>query len=241
VLPSFVSPEEQRNLVRWSLQDQARHPNETNLDAHYVLPEEGLWNVYLRSKECQNHDVLIQTRAPSEVDLRASDEPPGPRKLVANTPAAPSNFEALSAIPKPPPPVSTTVQSSLPSFLMSKLRWANVGWYYHWGSKQYDFTKGKGEINDRIRAVCKCVVGMVDWDAIFDGSCQDLDGWADDDWRVWNETYGKLLSYESFCLPLIFLAEPDAGIVNFYQTKVSQSSLDHQYWSCLMGQCLRIH
>jgi alkylated DNA repair protein alkB homolog 1 len=194
-----VPPEEQRNLIRWSVQDQARHPNQTNLDAHYVLPEEGLWNVYLRSKECQNHDVLIQTRAASDVDLQADDTPPGPRKLVVNTPAAPSNFEALSAIPKPPPPVSTTVQPSTPSALIYRLRWANIGWYYHWGSKQYDFTKGKGEINSRIRALCRSVVGMVDWDAIFGGAYQDFDGWGDDDWRMWNETYGQSFSYEFPC------------------------------------------
>jgi alkylated DNA repair protein alkB homolog 1 len=189
VLPSFISPEEQRKLIRWSVQDQARFPNPTNLDAHYVLPEEGLWNTHLRLKERPNPDALIQTRAMSEADQPLRSEPSGPRKLVDNTPAAPWNFESLSAIPKPPAPISTTVRPSTPSSLMYKLRWANIGWYYHWGSKQYDFTKGKGEIDELIRGICKRVVSMVDWDAVF-GSHQDHEEWVGDDWRTWHKTYG---------------------------------------------------
>jgi hypothetical protein len=74
------------------------------------------------------------------------------------------------------------------------------------------------------------VVRSISWDDVF--GCPDtesLDGWGDDgpDWQAWEETYGqypkqshctriiRICGYHSSCA----LAEPDAGIVNFYQTK----------------------
>ncbi|KAJ7172566.1 hypothetical protein C8R46DRAFT_1086422 [Mycena filopes] len=190
LLPGFLSPEKQRELVRWSLVDHARQPNETNLDIHYILPEEGLWN-----------HICIQPRA-STSELPPSDETPGPRQLVNNTPATRDNFETLSATPKPPPAPSATVQPTVASALLRKLRWANIGWYYHWGTKQYDFTKGKGKIDNVLADVCHNAVNAVDWDQVYGPS--DVSDWGESgpEWNTWSEDY-----------------EPDAGIVNFYQTK----------------------
>ncbi|KAJ7285931.1 hypothetical protein C8J57DRAFT_1663405 [Mycena rebaudengoi] len=132
-------------------------PTETNLDIHYVLPEEGLWT---------------------------------------------DNFLALSATPKPPSAPSPTAQPIRASALLCKLRWANIGWYYHWGTKQYDFTKGKGKIDDLLRDVCQSAVNAVDWNQVY--GPDDTSDWGDagPEWMTWSENY-----------------EPDAGIVNFYQTK----------------------
>ncbi|KAG1826996.1 uncharacterized protein BJ212DRAFT_1474195 [Suillus subaureus] len=169
ILPSFVSPQDQRRLVQWALRDHARHPNETNLDAHYILPNEGLWNAHLNSDA-----PLIRTRAYPEFrccihrSLRL-------RRLRL--------FRQLS-----------------PTALISRLRWANIGWSYHWGSKQYDFTKGKGRVDNEIGAICKRAVSAVNWKEVFGQS--DEEGWVDEHWRSWHETY-----------------EPDAGIVNYYQIK----------------------
>jgi alkylated DNA repair protein alkB family protein 1 len=196
-LPAFVTPQDQRRLVRWSLCDHARHPNETNLDTHYVLPADGIWNAHLQSRTAGTDSPLVRTRA-SESLPRSS--PSGPRQLIANDPASADNFSSLQSLSKPPPEPSTTVSDCLPSHLVSKLRWANIGWSYHWGSKQYDFSRGKAKIDPFLRDLCKRAVGTVPWEKVFDGD--DLDGWGDDDWSTWKDTY-----------------EPDAGIVNFYQTK----------------------
>jgi len=76
--------------------------------------------------------------------------------------------------------------------MIYKLRWANIGWYYHWGTKQYDFTRGKGEVDDLLRGICKKAVGSVDWGKVFN------EGWGEEDgereWEKWNETYGQILS-----------------------------------------------
>ncbi|KAJ8468271.1 hypothetical protein ONZ51_g9750 [Trametes cubensis] len=194
LLPAYVSPVEQRRLIRWALSEQARHPNETNLDTHYVLTPDGLWNQYLRSHVSPTPEPTDQPNAP-----------PGPRKLISNEPASPENFAKLATTPKPPAPPSPSLQPVPTSALVPRLRWANIGWYYHWGTKQYDFTRGPGEIAGMVREVCKGVVASVPWERVFGGSQgeEGMDwGPSGPDWMDWQETY-----------------EPDAGIVNFYQTK----------------------
>ncbi|TBU29048.1 hypothetical protein BD311DRAFT_662034 [Dichomitus squalens] len=215
-LPSFVPHNEQRQLVRWALRDHARLPNETNLDTHYVLPPEGLWNQYLRVRkgECEDAEILprafLQPTSATASDASAAQpkaadaEPPGPRKLVANEAASPGNYKSLANTPKLPAAPSQSVRPILTSSLVPKLRWANIGWYYHWGTKQYDFSRGPGEIADLVRGVCRRAVEQIPWEEVFgDGVGDEMDwGETGPDWAYWKETY-----------------EPDAGIVNFYQTK----------------------
>ncbi|KAL4076950.1 hypothetical protein V8B97DRAFT_1915142 [Scleroderma yunnanense] len=199
LLPSFVSPQVQHTLVRWALRDHARHPNETNLDAHYVLPPEGLWNAHLASLSTDTQLPLIVPKA-SECTTGTSTA--GPRALTANDAASKTNLLSLQALPKPPPDPSPTVHACTPSELVPKLRWANIGWSYHWGTKQYDFPKGRGHVDARLRDLCRHAVNSVPWEKVFGEGEGSVEGWGDDDWRTWNETY-----------------DPDAGIVNFYQTK----------------------
>ncbi|KAM5542586.1 hypothetical protein V8D89_003547 [Ganoderma adspersum] len=215
LLPSFVSHDEQRRLVRWALQDHARDPNETNLDTHYLLPRDGLWSQYLRVRkgECEGVNILPRaSQVPSEAgqDILSSPspttevEPSGPRKLIANEPATPDNYQALVNTPKLPALPSQSLRPVSVSSLVPKLRWANIGWYYHWGTKQYDFSRGPGEIASLVRGICRSAVERIPWEEVFgDIADSEMDwGSTGPDWPEWKETY-----------------EPDAGIVNFYQTK----------------------
>lgn len=192
VLPSFLSPDDQRHLIQWSLTGQARNPNPTNLDAHYLLPDEGLWNAYAKSRKGDFLDETVQPRTFSSTEN--TPEPPGPRKLIANQSVSPSNFHTVSSSPKTPPTPSTTLTSAPCSALIRKLRWANIGWYYHWGTKQYDFTRGKADINPEIRNVCKKAVESINWEDVF-GVSSDLT-WGEDgpDWRNWTNSYGNYIS-----------------------------------------------
>ncbi|KAF9500926.1 hypothetical protein BDN71DRAFT_1439823, partial [Pleurotus eryngii] len=203
IIPGFLSHEEQRDLIRWSLIDHAKHPNDTNLDTHYLLPRRGLWNTYIESLKDPEHDEAIQPRAMVSADDTSptQQEPTGPRQLINNTPAAPETFTTISLTPKPPPPPSQNALPSKASDLLPRLRWANIGWFYHWGVKQYDFSKGKVEVDGKLRDICKSAIESVDWDVLYKGT---EDSWGEDGlaWKNWNDTY-----------------EPDAGIVNFYQTK----------------------
>ncbi|KAK7466984.1 hypothetical protein VKT23_004047 [Stygiomarasmius scandens] len=205
ILPSFLSHQKQKELVYWSLSEHAKQPNETNLDIHYILPPEGVWNAYAATKSDPSLEIQIK---PKSVALDAGsgyeEQVSGPRQLINNTPATSTNFDTLNGITKLPAAPSPTAQPSSPSILLPKLRWANIGWFYHWGTKQYDFTKGKIEVHNKIRDVCRHAVRAVDWKQVFDNDNAPQLDWGDagPEWTSWNETY-----------------EPDAGIVNFYQTK----------------------
>lgn len=195
-LPNLLSRQKQRDLVRWSLKDHARYPNETNLDTHYVLPEEGLWNAHLRSTDSSSDvpDVQPKASAPG-LDLSAfMTSAAGPRELVSNAAASADNIGSLTlnAATQPPVTPSPNAAAVSPSKLLSKLRWANIGWFYHWGTKQYDFTRGKIDVAPELKSLCQTIVRAVDWRRVY----RDLRLENDvEDWETWPETYGTGVSY----------------------------------------------
>ncbi|KAH8117431.1 hypothetical protein DFH11DRAFT_1575015 [Phellopilus nigrolimitatus] len=194
LLPGFLPPETQRNLVRWSLSGHARWPNQTNLDIHYNVPEEGVWNLHTNSQaDPQNLEAILIS--PKESDPAAVPEPPGPRQLVSNTPASLQNFSDLSNQPKPPSAPSGHLKPATASELLPRLRWANIGWFYHWGTKQYDFSRGKAEVSEPLRSICKEMVGSINWEDVFgrDLETQRQLDWGETgpDWRSWKSTYGE--------------------------------------------------
>lgn len=186
ILPSFLTPSKQKEIVRWSLNHQAKC-NETNLHTHYTLPDSGLWDAHLQALNDPSNDLLVQPRADSSLASEAS----GPRQLINNEPASVTTFQALSAVPKPAQTPSGSVQPTPASALMKKLRWANIGWFYHWGTKQYDFARGKAPIHDSVQGLCRRVVAAVDWETVF--STVDVDQIPP--WDEWENDYGKLDSF----------------------------------------------
>ena len=191
LLPSFVSHGEQRGLVQWSLKDHARHPNETNLDTHYILPSDGLWNSYVRSCRDGAPEDEIQPRASLLDTASHTDQSSGPRQLISNEPASKENILPLTSAPKLPAPPSLSVKPTSVSALIPKLRWANIGWYYHWGTKQYDFTRGKIEVSPVVSNICKRAVNAVPWGEVYD-SADGTEGWNQDEhWSSWKNSYGR--------------------------------------------------
>jgi hypothetical protein len=194
IIPQLVSHEKQRDLVRWALRDHARPPNETNLDTHYLLPASGLWSAATNES---SRSTLISPRATAtstSTSTSSSSTQPSRRTLVSNDPASPETFAVLLATPKLPAPPSTSL-SPMPAFeLVKKLRWANIGWYYHWGTKQYDFSQAKVPVDEHVAWLCKEVARGIDWEDVFDGS----EGpWPDGDggWKEWDDEYGGLSKY----------------------------------------------
>ena len=193
-IPNLLSHQKQRDLVRWSLKDHARYPNETNLDTHYILPEEGLWNAHLRSRDPSYSvpDVQPKSSAP-DIDLSAYvPSAAGPRRLVSNVAASKDNVGSLTlrAAAQPPMAPSPTATATTPSKLLLKLRWANIGWFYHWGTKQYDFTRGEIGVSPDIKLLCLSIVRAVDWRRVFGGLHFENDA---EDWETWPETYGAVI------------------------------------------------
>ena len=197
-LPNLLSHQKQRDLVRWSLKDHARHPNETNLDTHYILPEEGLWNAHLRSRDPSFDvpDIQPKASAPGTDLTTYMPLPGGPRQLISNAAASTTNVRSLTQVAAAQSPMapSPTAVATSPSKLLPKLRWANIGWFYHWGTKQYDFTRGKIDVAPDIKSLCQSIVRAVDWRRVFGGLHLEDDP---EDWGAWSETYGTVVF---FCL-----------------------------------------
>jgi alkylated DNA repair protein alkB family protein 1 len=190
-IPNLLSHQKQRDLVQWSLKDHARYPNETNLDTHYILPEEGLWNAHLRSRDSSSSvpDVQPKASAPGIDSPAYMSSLSGPRRLISNAAASVDNIEILTlkAAAQPPMEPSLTVASASPSKLLPKLRWANIGWFYHWGTKQYDFTRGKIDVAPEIKSLCQTIVRAVDWRRVFGDLHLENEA---EDWVTWPESYG---------------------------------------------------
>jgi alkylated DNA repair protein alkB family protein 1 len=169
------------------LHDHARPPNETNLDTHYLVPPAGVWALAHGSS-----NPLIHPRAAVEASVSTPSTPPGPRQLIDNAPASKETFGKLVVTPKPPAPPSSALGLIRASALVLRLRWANIGWSYHWGTKQYDFTRGKALVDPRIRRVCKEAVRSVPWAEVFDGEgVGKEEGWDGESWEDWKHGYGE--------------------------------------------------
>ena len=177
---------------------QARAPNDTNLDIHYVIPEEGLWNLHIRARREEDtsdsnssSQYIIQPKRPSGPEWidRSSF---GPRELVNNVPVEPANFDTLHRRPKPPPLPSSHLPPIHASKLLPKLRWANIGYSYHWGTKTYDLVRPKAEYPQDLRKICKDVVASIDWHQVWDGIEDEDWGEQGPDWESWPESYGIL-------------------------------------------------
>lgn len=201
-MPSFLSAQAQRALIKSILTKQARAPNETNLDTHYPLPTTGLWPGWERAckaRECGEtrfeEEIIVRKAHSSSTSSLSGSR----RTLIENPAVTPANFAQLSAQPKEPPPPSISTEPSTPSKLLYKLRWANIGHSYHWGTKTYDFTKEPLQVHPDIKEVCQRAVRAVDWKAVFGAGNKEEyeeeagdEGWGENgpDWEEWHDTYG---------------------------------------------------
>lgn len=205
LLPGFLRPNEQRRLIKAILEDYAKAPNENNLDIHYILPEDGIWPSWKayndRKAKGYSEEPIIATKA-SASDMNV---PGSSRVLIENPPASVENLAEFQALEKPPAAPSATLSPSPLSSLVHKLRWSNIGYFYHWGTKSYQFDRELTPIPSYIQQICKECVSSVNWSDVWrDGADMKAGRWDTEypDWSEWPKTY-----------------EPDAGIINFYQLK----------------------
>lgn len=140
VIPNAIPPAAQRQLIKNCMRNTSRQPNLNNLDSHYLLPEEGLWYHFERSRktpELEHEDVLVDTIAQKEQTTSARTRPECSRRLITD-PAVDSEtpIGILRAAKEQPVP-SDSVKPEKASQLLFKLRWTNLGLMYHWTTKSY--------------------------------------------------------------------------------------------------------
>ena len=116
----------------------------------------------------------------------------GRRELVNNAPASVENFEEMRAVPKPAPPPSNTTSPVPLSAVLPKLRWSNIGHFYHWGTKSYEFDREYIPVPDDIRDICRDAVNSLKWEEVWKYGADHKSGdWGADgpDWMDWHETF----------------------------------------------------
>ncbi|CCA78055.1 hypothetical protein PIIN_01731 [Serendipita indica DSM 11827] len=193
LLPGFLRPNEQRRLIKAILEDYAKAPNENNLDIHYILPEDGIWPSWKayndRKAKGYSEEPIIATKA-SASDMNV---PGSSRVLIENPPASVENLAEFQALEKPPAAPSATLSPSPLSSLVHKLRWSNIGYFYHWGTKSYQFDRELTPIPSYIQQICKECVSSVNWSDVWrDGADMKAGRWDTEhpDWSEWPKTYG---------------------------------------------------
>ena len=198
ILPGLISEEEQRALIRSSLVQQARSPNETNLDTHYVIPEDGIWSrCRAAPSSAIGSEAFIHPRASPISGSGFRSVTPTRRTLVNNEPASTTTLSSPSPLAPPTPSPSATLLP--PLALLPKLRWANIGRSYHWDSKSYDFSKRLAPFPQDIKLTCKSAVQTVDWKDVWgqaEKTCKEVmnaKDWGEDgiNWESWSDHYGQ--------------------------------------------------
>ena len=135
----------QKQLVKYALQDWSKAPNLSNLDAHYYLPKQGIWNAFVEDPK-----QMIEHRVYQDNSAQRYDE-----ELVIDPPT--------DAMLKKKP---VEIQS-----IMNRLRWVTLGYQYNWTEKVYFFDRSPPFpplANDLMKEIVKTVEPLtgyssVDW------------------------------------------------------------------------------
>lgn len=158
------------------------------------MPREGLWKSW--ESYCDKKATKISTLEPI-VDVKATNDTPlqsgAPRTRVDNTPASPQNIEELKALPKPPSTPSVTVSPLPISQIIPKLRWSNIGHFYHWGTKSYHFDPSYTPVPSDIHSLCQQAVKAVKWRDVWGNGADITAGaWETEtpNWLTWEEEFG---------------------------------------------------
>ena len=166
------------------------------------MPPTGIWSSWEKHqhdqrvrKDCASDDIIIDPKStssplPENPNPTSAKGSPG-RTLINNPPASISYLPTLLSTPKPPPIPASMAPPMPASQLLYKLRWANIGRSYHWGTKSYDFSKQLGVFPEDIRAVCTRAVQAVPWAKVWGDVARDQDwGEEGETWSDWHESYG---------------------------------------------------
>jgi alkylated DNA repair protein alkB family protein 1 len=120
LLRSYIDTETQANIIKSCLTDYAKLPNLTNLDSHFEVPVDGIFNTY-----CKNKQLLIQPRQFETSTQTIYDQAKPEYKLLIDPPTDPIRNKKPICISK----------------VLNRLRWVTLGYQYNWTAKTYFFDR----------------------------------------------------------------------------------------------------
>jgi alkylated DNA repair protein alkB family protein 1 len=120
-IPNAVPIPVQKHFARRSLSDYAKPPNYSNIDAHWEIPAEGLWQPHLKTAPAHSFQTSNEADSRDSVIIPLKTKPPNDPTL--------NTYDAAT------PPVHLTPLSA--SQLLMRLRWCTLGYQYYWATKTY--------------------------------------------------------------------------------------------------------
>lgn len=140
LVPSYLSPPEQEQLVLSALSNYTLPPNPLSVDVHYATPP-NLFELYATAPDTpvlpRHTDIDDDERVALAEKAKAAT---GLRQTVT-TPATATPTLDTMLTPAPADTMSVTAKPRSVGQLFSELRWANLGWIYRWTTKAYDFSQ----------------------------------------------------------------------------------------------------
>lgn len=180
-------------MIRSTLEDHAAPPNENNLDTHYQLPQKGLWSLWKAYRKQRQSDINIpESTIQPKISTNTASQPSSGRALIDNEPASVENFAEMQAMAKVAPSPSATLTPLPLSQCIHKLRWSNIGHFYHWGTKSYQFDRTLIPIPRDIKETCQRAVRVLQWDDVWkEGADLESGEWemGKPDWENWHDTF----------------------------------------------------
>jgi alkylated DNA repair protein alkB family protein 1 len=120
LLRASINTQTQADIINLCLSRYAKPPNLTNLDAHFEMPIDGIFNTF-----CNSENLLIQPRQFQSSTQTVYDQTHPESKLLIDPPTDPIRN-------KKPIPISK---------VLNRLRWVTLGYQYNWTAKTYFFDR----------------------------------------------------------------------------------------------------
>lgn len=202
VIPNAFTPKAQRSLIKQCVSVYPRPPNTSNLDTHYIVPETGIWPLYVAqengSLKSSDPGYYIPKKVieddDSDIDKTTySDSEEEEIEKKAPVTACSDEFKPVVNEPKPDPLPAPGVPLLPPAEMIRKMRWITLGYQYHWTTKTYHLDRRfpfPKEVSDLTKAVVTAVENV---------------GYDNGEGQAWLNTY-KGSDFNA-----------EAGVINYYQ------------------------
>jgi alkylated DNA repair protein alkB family protein 1 len=133
-----IPPQMQIQLVQEALTEWAKPPNVSNLDSHFHIPKNGIWNEF-KLWESRSHELMVERRHfTHEEPLEASKS--DLVELKKSRVYSVYDPEANIVIDSPVDTMIKNVDMPI-SRVLNRLRWVTLGHQYNWSKKEYHFDR----------------------------------------------------------------------------------------------------
>lgn len=148
VMKDALQPSLQRDLITACLREYTQPPNVTNLDTHYHIPPEGIWERFLKDpgsvlpvREFESGEIAQENATDTHLA--------GSKGHISNIKIDPPTSQRPYVKP-------VTVEDAL-----MKLRWTSIGFQYYWKTKTYHLDR-RVAMPELIESVTRAIIKAVE-------------------------------------------------------------------------------